>query len=227
MPISYERLENIKLVMFDLDGTLVDSVPDLAHAIDATLQKIGKPAAGLDKVRDWVGNGAAMLVKRALSGQMIPAELDEAEFMNAYQCFLQCYQQINGKKSILYPGVFKTLGELRSRYPHLTLITNKPEQFTHPLLEYHNIECFDRIICGDTLPNKKPHPEPLIHCLKKFDCSPSESLMVGDSLSDIKAAQAAKVRVACVSYGYNQGVDLKAYQPDFFIEKFSDLLVLL
>ena len=118
-----------RLIMFDLDGTLVDSVPDLAYAVDTMLVELDRPAAGLDKVQRWVGNGAAMLVKRALTGMMVPLEIDESVYQNAYSLFLENYQKINGKQSTLYPGVAKVLTYLRREFPYLALITNKPKQF--------------------------------------------------------------------------------------------------
>jgi len=210
--------------MFDLDGTLVDSVPDLTFAVDAMLSDLGKPIAGLDRVRNWVGNGAAMLVKRALSQQMIPVEIEETLYQEAASLFFTHYQQVNGRKSILYPKVAETLTQLRNTFPYLALITNKPEQFTQPLLDYHRLPKFDLIVCGDTLEKRKPDPEPVLHCLNVFGCTAEESVMVGDSVSDIKAAQAANVPVICVNYGYNQGENLSAYHPDRLIQHFEQLL---
>ena len=213
-----------RLIMFDLDGTLVDSVPDLSFAVDAMLSDLGKPIAGLESVSNWVGNGAAMLVKRALSRQMIPVEIEETLYQEAYSLFLAHYQLVNGRKSILYPKVAETLGQIRNTFPYLALITNKPEQFTQPLLDYHRLPEFDLIVCGDTLEKRKPHPEPVLHCLNTFDCKATESVMVGDSVSDIKAAQAADVPIICVNYGYNQGEDLSAYHPDRLIQNFEQLI---
>lgn len=214
-----------RLLMFDLDGTLVDSVPDLCFAVDAMLKDLGRPSVGIEKVSLWVGNGAAMLVKRALSQQMIPIEMDASLFKNAYGLFLKHYKQINGRQSVLYPKVVETLIALRKQYPYMALITNKPEQFTQPLLDYHHLPKFDLVVCGDTLEKRKPHPEPILHCMRLLDCSANESVMVGDSVSDIKAAQAAKVPIICVNYGYNQGENLASYQPDRLIQNFGELLL--
>ena len=210
--------------MFDLDGTLVDSVPDLAFAVDAMLSDLGMPIAGLDRVSNWVGNGAAMLVKRALSQQMIPVEIEEPLYQEASSLFFTHYQQVNGRKSVLYPKVAETLTQIRKAFPYMALITNKPEQFTQALLDYHHIPGFDLVVCGDTLTNRKPHPEPVLHCMNTFGCTTEESVMVGDSVSDIKAAQAANVPIICVNYGYNQGEDLSAYRPNRLIEHFEQLL---
>lgn len=218
------REKKIKLMMFDLDGTLVDSVPDLAWAVDAMLADLNEARAGIDQVRLWVGNGAQMLVKRALSHSMEPAELDPTKFQVAMDLFYNHYSEVNGSKSELYPGVKETLNILRKRIPYLALVTNKPEQFTQPLLDRHQLPKFDLLVCGDTLPERKPHPAQLLYCMHSLGCKAEESLMVGDSLSDIKAAQAAGVRMICVSYGYHQGLDLSAYFPDLMIDEFEELL---
>lgn len=212
-----------RLIMFDLDGTLVDSVPDLAFAIDSMLSALGRPVSGEKNVRNWVGNGAAMLVKRALSRQMSPVAVEEQLYKNAYGLFLEYYQQANGSRSVLYPNVAETLAQLRKTVPYLALITNKPEQFTGPLLDCHGLSGFDLVLCGDTLPKRKPDPAPILHCLHTLGCDAEESVMVGDSVSDIKAAQSANVPVICVNYGYNQGEDLSAYHPDYLIENFEQL----
>ena len=213
-----------RLIMFDLDGTLIDSVPDLAFAVDCMLVDLQREKAGQDKVRHWVGNGAAMLVKRALSNKMIPKKVDGELFQQAYQSFLDHYQDVGGRQSKLYPHVSKTLKQLREHYPYLAVITNKPEQFTPALLKAHDLPEFDLILCGDSLPEKKPHPAPLLHCMNTLGCHVSESIMVGDSLSDIKAAKAAGVAVICVEYGYHQGEDLSSYQPEALISSFDELV---
>jgi phosphoglycolate phosphatase len=214
-------------LLFDLDGTLVDSVPDLAFAVDAMLRDMGKTEAGMEQVRLWVGNGAHMLVKRALSKNMLPKHIDEPFLEQAMKSFYHHYQQVNGLKSQLYPQVSGTLKHLRKVIPFMALVTNKPEQFTQPLLDHHQLPPFDLLVCGDTLPTKKPDPAPLLYCLEKLGCHPQETVMIGDSVSDIKAAKAANIPVICVNYGYHQGEDLSAYQPDCLIEEFDELLGIL
>jgi phosphoglycolate phosphatase len=216
--------QKTRLIMFDLDGTLVDSVPDLAFAVDAMLLDMGRPFAGLLKVEKWVGNGAAMLVKRALSDNVKPVELDKTVYDEAYALFLKYYQQVNGKKSQLYPKVLETLSQLRQAFPYLAIITNKPEQFTQPLLDRHGLPKFDLLVCGDTLPERKPDPAQLLYCLEKLGCSADEAIMVGDSVNDIKASKAARVPIICVNYGYHQGEDLLDYWPDKLIESFDELV---
>lgn len=210
--------------MFDLDGTLVDSVPDLTFAIDAMLLDMGRPFAGLLKVKKWVGNGAAMLVRRALSDNFNPVDLDESLFLEAHELFLQYYHQVNGKRSELYPHVLSTLTQLREVVPYLALITNKPEQFTGQLLALLGLPAFDLVVCGDSLSGRKPEPTQLLYCLDKLECRAEKALMVGDSVNDIKAAKAAKVPIICVNYGYHQGENLLDHEPDQLIETFNKLV---
>lgn len=214
---------SLRLVMFDLDGTLVDSVPDLAAAVDSMLLSLGREAAGVDQVRQWVGNGAAMLVQRALTGSMQPPEIPHELFQSAYEHFLNAYRSENGKQSRLYPGVADTLSFITEQVEHIAVITNKPAQFTQVLLDQFDIPQFDLVLSGDSLSEKKPHPLPLQHCMNTFLCKPDEVLMVGDSVSDVRAAQAAKAPVACVTYGYHQGVDLRALQADYLLDNFTAL----
>lgn len=211
--------------MFDLDGTLVDSVPDLAYAVDAMLNELNSPKAGIDQVKLWVGNGALMLVKRALSNSMTPKDIDQSLLDKAMLLFYKFYQHVNGSKSRLYSQVFQTLKQLRQETPYLALVTNKPTQFTQPLLDHHGLPDFDLVVCGDTLLTKKPDPAQLLYCLEKLNCRPEEALMVGDSASDIKAAKAAAIKMVCVSYGYNQGENLQALEPDHIINSFGELVV--
>ena len=211
--------------MFDLDGTLVDSVPDLAFAVDAMLCELGRPKAGIDQVKLWVGNGALMLVKRALSKNMTPIEIDQLYLDKAVTLFFEFYRQVNGSKSRLYPQVLQTLKKLRQITPYLALVTNKPTQFTQPLLDHHDLPPFDLVVCGDTLLTKKPDPAQLLYCLETLHCLPEESLMVGDSVSDINAAKSAKVKMICVNYGYHQGHNLSTFKPDHIISSFEELML--
>lgn len=212
-----------KLILIDLDGTLVDSVPDLAYSIDSMMQRIGRDPWGEARVRDWVGNGVEKLVKRALVGQL-EGEPDSSEFERAYPIFLELYQQHNGEKSRLYPGVKEGLAFLASAGYTLGCITNKAARFSEPLLEALGIrDPFGIVVSGDSLPRKKPDPMPLLHAADFFELKPSDSLMLGDSVSDVKAARAAGFQVICVNYGYNHGVDIRLAEPDAVIASFLDL----
>jgi len=218
-------LKTPRLLLFDLDGTLVDSIPDLSAAINLMLTDLGRSTVKLEKVQHWVGNGAEKLVERALAANEEKTNKSyKDQFDEAYSRFIMHYHHVNGTYTQFYPEVAETLQHLRKTFPYLAIITNKPEQFTTPLLDALPLPTFDAIICGDTLPQKKPSPEPLIHCMRKLGCSREETIMVGDSISDIQAAQAAGVPVICVDYGYNQGIDLRQAHPDALITNFKALL---
>ncbi len=215
------------MVMIDLDGTLVDSVPDLAYCADAMLGQLGMPARGESKVRQWVGNGVERLVKRALIDKL-EGEPDQALFDRALPIYMALYQENVSKRSRLYPGVMEGLNFLRGAGYKLGCITNKAAAFTEPLLEDLGIyDFFQIVVSGDTLPAKKPDPLPLLHAAKFFKVEPRNALMVGDSISDVKAARAAGFQIVCVSYGYNHGRDIRDAHPDAVIDSMAQLSSLL
>lgn len=190
------------LIVFDLDGTLVDSAPDLADAIDAMLAKLGRPAAGLEKVRAWIGNGVAMLVKRAMTGEMWPSE-DPPDFDDALQLFTDLYQTRVCQRSRLYEGVREGLRALKDRGYRTACITNKHSRFALPLLHQLGIaDDLDYIGCGDQFDKLKPDPAPLVTTAQRFNLAPCDCLMVGDSSNDVRAARAAGFGILCVPYGY-------------------------
>lgn len=212
-----------EMVLIDVDGTLVDSVPDLAFCVDAMMQRLGRPVHGEAKVRNWVGNGVERLVRRGLVGQL-DGEPSEADFARAYPIFLELYAENTSKRSVLYPGVRAGLDYLKSRGYKLGSVTNKASQFTLPLLKDLGVhDEFAIIVCGDTLAEKKPHPLPLLHAAQFFGVKPEQALMVGDSVSDVKAARAAGFQIVCMSYGYNHGADIRDSHPDAVIDSMIEL----
>ncbi len=214
---------NPKLVLIDLDGTLVDSVPDLAFAADAMMHDLGLPQPGEEAVRNWVGNGVERLVKRVLTGEL-HAEPDSALFKKAYPIYFDYYLASNGKYSRLYPGVEQGLESLKKKKVFIGCVTNKAESFTLPLLKAKGIfDYFGIVVSGDTLPQKKPDPAPLLHAAEYFNVSSEESLMLGDSQHDINAARNANFQVIAVSYGYNHGEDIRDANPDAVIDSFIEL----
>jgi phosphoglycolate phosphatase len=212
-----------RLVMFDLDGTLVDSVPDLAAAVDAALLQLGRAPAGVARVRDWVGNGAPVLVRRALAGQLDHSGVDEELGRQALALFMEAYAG-GHELTTVYPGVEATLGWLRERRVPLAVVTNKPERFVAPLLQEKGLGRFDWIVGGDTLPQQKPDPAGLLHVMRLAGAAPEQSLFVGDSRNDVRAARAAGVRVAALRYGYNHGRPIEEEQPDLILADLRELL---
>lgn len=219
---------DIQALLFDLDGTLLDSVPDLAGAVDAMLEGLGHSPAGVERTAAWVGNGARLLVARALAhadGLAGEGDVPETLLDRAQQDFLRHYEQRLAVHSTLYPAVAETLDKLRLCGFRLAVVTNKPGRFVPPLLAHFGIgRHFQLVLGGDALPEKKPSPEPLLHCARHFGLAPSQCLMVGDSRTDVAAARAAGMQVVCVSYGYNHGGDVADCTPDAVLNSLAELL---
>ncbi|MBD9409224.1 phosphoglycolate phosphatase [Pseudomonas sp. JI-2] len=213
-----------RLVMFDLDGTLMDSVPDLAAAVDKMLMLLGREPAGIERVRDWVGNGSRVLVRRALAGQLDHDGVGDELADEALALFMQAYAG-GHELTAVYPGVRDCLDWLRERRVKLAIITNKPAQFIEPLLEEKGLAgYFDWLVGGDTLPQQKPDPAALFWVMDKAGVAPSESLFVGDSRNDVRAAKAATVRCVALTYGYNHGEPIADEQPALVLDDLRELV---
>lgn len=219
--------EHTKAILFDLDGTLIDSAPDLRLAVDLMLDELGYPLVGEERVRAWVGNGAQRLVKRALTGRM-DGEPERELFERAMARFFALYAEHLTDRTTLYPGVTDALGRLASADYALAIVTNKPERFTLPLLDSMGLsDYFSVVVSGDTLSRKKPDPAPLLYATGRLDCEPGRAVMVGDSLNDVAAGRAAAMATVCVPYGYNQGIDIGAMAPDLVVRSLLDLVAFL
>ncbi len=213
-----------RLVMFDLDGTLVDSVPDLAAAVDRVLVQLGREPAGVERVRHWVGNGARVLMRRALAGDIEHAAIGEEETQQALALFNDAYAGSHALSRI-YPGVLSSLDWLCGAAVELALVTNKPERFVAPLLDELGLGGYFRwIIGGDTLSQQKPDPAGLLHVLHLAGVTPEQALFVGDSRNDVLAAQAAGVLCVAMSYGYNHGRSITEENPVRVIDDLRQLL---
>lgn len=212
------------MFLIDVDGTLVDSVPDLAWCVDAMMRELGLQERGEASVREWVGNGVPKLVERALGNALEP-EVDETLYNKAYPIYLDLYADNTSKRSLVYPGVFEALDHFKSAGYRLGCVTNKAEQFTLPLLKNLDLsDYFEVIVSGDTLEKKKPDPLPLIYAAETMGVKPENSIMLGDSKSDVKAARAAGFGIICMSYGYNHGEDIRNYAPDMVADSMAELI---
>jgi phosphoglycolate phosphatase len=208
-------------IAFDLDGTLVDSAPDILSALNQMMLSLHKPQINLTQVQHWLGNGMAMLIKRALTGQLDAKGYDQAEFEQAQQLFIGFYKQSNGTASCLFADVFQVLQQLNHSYP-LALVTNKPRQFTLPLLQHLGIQhFFSSIWCADDVDKAKPDPQMLLALATQQGVAPADILLVGDSENDIFAARAAGMPVIALSYGYNHGQSIAQSQPDLVLGSFA------
>lgn len=217
--------------IIDLDGTMVDSVPDLTACVNQMQAELGLPERSEAQVRTWVGNGVEKLVARALANDLLADDLtgdsaDLAFYQQALAIFRRYYRQQSAVHSKVYPGVLEGLSALSARFP-LICVTNKASEFTEPLLETLGLRPFFRlVISGDSLPQKKPHPAPLLYAAEFLAFPPESGVMVGDSQSDVKAARAAFMPVVCLRDGYNHGEDIALSHPDAIIDRFDELLSL-
>lgn len=211
------------LIVFDLDGTLVDSAPDLADAIDGMLNRLGLPPAGETAVRGWIGNGIPMLIKRGLTGELWPAA-EPPGFGAALPLFMDLYQAGVCNRSRLYPGVTAGLARVRAAGIPAAVITNKASRFTIPLLGQLGIaEAFDYVGSGDQFKKPKPDPEPLLKTAARFGVNPAESWLVGDSINDAQAARAAGFPFVAVTYGYHGTAGVTALGADAVVDSLEAL----
>lgn len=214
------------LLLFDFDGTLIDSVPDLAAGINGMMAELGRDSYPLDKVRDWVGNGSRLLVERALFGAVDVGDgLPAAEVDAAEEIFFKAYAQQSGKETVAYPNVDSGLKQLADAGFTLALVTNKPIRFVPKILESFRWDgLFTEVLGGDSLLTKKPDPAPLLHVCQQLNVTPAQAVMIGDSKNDILAGQNAAMDTLGLSYGYNYGQDIRDYNPTAAFDNFQDLV---
>ncbi|SLJ85939.1 phosphoglycolate phosphatase [Psychrobacter sp. DAB_AL43B] len=218
---------NKQLLIFDFDGTLIDSVPDLADATNAMLTTLGKQPYPIDTIRNWVGNGSRMLVERALVGkiEVVEGELTQEETDHAEQVFFDAYKNLSGSKTVAYPDVDSGLKKLKAAGYTLALVTNKPIRFVPKILQFFGWQdLFSEVLGGDSLPVKKPDPTPLLHVCEALGVTPAQAVMIGDSRNDILAGQNANMDTLGLSYGYNYGQDIRELNPTEAFDSFAALV---
>ncbi len=207
----------VKAVMVDLDGTMLDTADDLAAAANAMLRELGIPERDPERIKSFIGKGLVKLVKRCLTddpdGEPDPALLERA--MPVYE---RNYAAVLQHRTRPYPGVSEGLEALARAGYRMACITNKGEKFTLPLLEATGLRrYFELVLCGDTLPRRKPDPLPITHACGQFGIEPREMVLIGDSLNDVQAARGAGCHVFCVPYGYNEGGDVRELDCDAIV----------
>jgi len=218
---------NKQLLIFDFDGTLIDSVPDLADATNAMLTTLGKDTYPIETIRNWIGNGSRLLVERALVGKVEVAdgELTVEETDHAEQIFFEAYKNLSGSKTVAYPDVDNGLKKLHAAGYTLALVTNKPIRFVPKILQSFGWQdLFSEVMGGDSLAVKKPDPTPLLHVCETLNVSVEQSVMIGDSRNDMLAGQNANMDTLGLSYGYNYGQDIRELNPTEAFDHFADLV---
>lgn len=201
-------------VLFDLDGTLIETVPEIARAVNLTLGDFDRAPIELTQIRDWIGHGTGWLMEQAWAVE--PSRTTNSPAWDVVMSrFVARYFETAGTESHLYEGVADTLARLERDGIGCCIVTNKETRFTERVLEAHGLSlAFDCVISGDTLPTKKPDPAGIDECLRACGVSKDQALFVGDSLTDVRTARAAGIPVWAVPYGYNHGQPIETTEPD-------------
>lgn len=218
----------IRAVLFDLDGTLIDTLPDLHAAACAMLNDLGRPPLPLESIRAYVGRGIPNLIKRVLANSLHVAEDPNPPPPEAVASYRRHYAHENGRNAKVYPGVLEGLASLRAQGVPLGVVTNKADTFIQPLLEQTGLSgYFEVLVGGDRLPKVKPDPMPLVWACGRLGVSPTETLFVGDSINDALAARAAGCPVFLLPYGYNEDRDVHELDCDAIVESVRDAVKLI
>lgn len=221
---STVNFKDKELIIFDFDGTLINSIPDLTLAINKMLSHYNLAPLTIEQVTPFIGNGARPLVKRAMEHAMPNQNISETTLKEAFDIYLAAYKKDTCVDTFMYPGVLETLQYLDQKGYNMAICTNKPFGFVEPILDKLEIKAFFKLWIGeDSLPFKKPHAEPLLHLAKALHTTVDKSIMVGDSKNDILAAQNAAMENIGLSYGYNYNEHIADYNPTVVAHQFSDL----
>jgi phosphoglycolate phosphatase len=216
------------LVMFDLDGTLVETAPEIMDAVNDTLELFDLPLVSQQQVNDWIGHGTLSLLIQAVAfatGSTPEAVRASASLPEMVAHYNRHYNARCGTNSRLYPGVQTALDGLRAQGMKLAVVTNKESRYTEVVMQAHGLHaCVDKVICGDTLPTKKPDPAGVQACLQAFAVAPERALFVGDSSIDVATARRAGVPVWVLPYGYNMGQPIASCAADRIIQSCAELL---
>ncbi|WP_372752513.1 phosphoglycolate phosphatase [Labilibaculum sp.] len=213
-----------ELIIFDFDGTLINSIPDLTLAINRMLSHYNLFPLTMEQVTPFIGNGAKALVKRSLECSVPDQKVSKAFLEEAFEIYFAAYQEVTCEETYAYPGVIETLNDLHKKGYKMAICTNKPYGFIEPILNKLSIKQFFNYWIGeDSLSKKKPDAAPLLHLAKKMNISIDKSIMVGDSKNDILAAQNAGMENIGLTYGYNYNQNIADYKPTVVVDNFADL----
>ena len=219
--LLFMTIQNKKLFIFDLDGTLVDTAPDFKNSINYMLNELNESEVSLEEIRNWVGYGARELIRRTVISKNIPH--DEKRIEEMLKIFLLHYTHNIDDDSVLFNNVKNVLEFLKNNGIKLAVCTNKMERLSNILLEKLNVlHMFDYLVGGDSLSKSKPDPFPLLNICEKLNTEISDSIMIGDSVTDLNAGKGAGMPVVLVSYGYTDNKDIYN-KADLVINDFSQL----
>jgi phosphoglycolate phosphatase len=228
MSTSAKKQPAFDAILFDLDGTLIETAPEICDAVNDTLAHYEMGFVSQELVNNWIGHGTRELLIQALSfvGKTSEEKIRLSPGLKPIAAeFDRNYQKRCGTRSHLYPHVREVLATLRAQGVKLAVVTNKEGRYTQTILEVHNLaNQFDAVISGDTLPVKKPNPAGIEHCLAQFNVPKDRALFVGDSSIDVATARNAGIAVWALPYGYNMGQPIESCEPDRVISNFSMLL---
>ncbi len=209
------------VVMYDLDGTLLDTASEIAQAVNLTLEEFGCEPVTEDAVRNWIVHGPGWLMKRAWEASRGDSAVSWETVMSR---FIHHYEATAGTTSKPFPHVLETLKKARDYGVKQAVVTNKESRFTERVLEKHGLkDSFDLVICGDSLSVKKPDPGVIDHCLHELGATRGEALFIGDSEIDVSTARAAGVVCWAVPYGYNLGRPIEDAMPDRIVPDIRDV----
>ncbi|MGA6137660.1 phosphoglycolate phosphatase [Acinetobacter dispersus] len=221
--MSVAQLQSRNLVLFDLDGTLVDSAADLYRAMNLSLEKLGFATVTETQVRVWVGKGAAKLCEAVL--EHLFGQVDAQQQEQLLSTFVDVYAQELCVNTRVYEGVLPFLDYCQTHNITMACVTNKPEHLAKGILDILQLSPYFKIVIGgDSLSERKPHPLPLLHCVELEGTSTAETLMIGDSSNDVEAARRAGIDCIVVSYGYNHGESIYDCQPQQVVDHLAELV---
>ena len=222
--MSVAQLSKRDLILFDLDGTLVDSAADLYRSMNLSLQSLGWPLVTEVQTREWVGKGASKLCENVLLHLF--GKLDAEQHKVLLHTFVETYGAELCVNTQIYSGVPEFLKHCQTLNIKMACVTNKPVKLAQRLLDALELSSYFQVVLGgDSLPERKPHPLPLLHCMQSLNTSASQSLMIGDSSNDVEAARRAGIDCIVVSYGYNHGESIYDCQPQQVVDSLAELIV--
>ncbi|QZP17410.1 HAD-IA family hydrolase [Methylophilales bacterium] len=215
------KFNNIKAILFDLDGTLFETAPELAEAVNLMLKDLEMAELKTNEIKRFIGRGAENLIKQSIE---VSSKKDPTlVFANAEKLFAHHYSLISAN-SLMYEGVEKSIIDLKAKDFLLGCVTNKPAIYTEALMNHSRLSDFmDIIVSGDTTEKKKPDPLPILHALNQLNIEPKDAIMVGDSVVDIEAGFEAGTYIFTVPYGYQFGESIISDKVDYAMSNFSEL----